>query len=51
VLATGGTAAAACALVESLGASVQGCSFLVELAFLGGRHKLGGRRIEQLVRY
>ena len=51
VLATGGTAAAACALVESLGATVQACSFLVELAFLGGRNKLGGRRVEQIVRY
>ena len=51
VLATGGTAAAACALVESLGASVHGCSFLVELSFLGGRQKLQGRRIEQIVRY
>lgn len=51
VLATGGTAAAACTLVESLGATVQGCSFLVELSFLGGRQKLGSRRIERLVRY
>lgn len=51
VLATGGTAAAACALAESLGATVQGCSFLVELSFLGGRQKLAGRRIERVVRY
>ena len=51
VLATGGTAGAACALVESLGATVQGCSFLVELEFLHGRAKLGDRRIERLVRY
>lgn len=51
VLATGGTAAAACALVESLGATVQGCSFLVELSFLAGRQKLAGRRIERVVRY
>jgi adenine phosphoribosyltransferase len=51
VLATGGTAAAACALVESLGATVRGCSFLVELAFLQGREKLPSRRIERLVGY
>jgi adenine phosphoribosyltransferase len=51
VLATGGTAAAACALVESLGAVVRGCSFLVELSFLMGRDKLRGRRIERLVVY
>jgi adenine phosphoribosyltransferase len=51
VLATGGTAAAACSLVESLGAEVVGCSFLVELTFLDGREKLAGRRVESLVRY
>lgn len=51
VLATGGTAGAACALVECLGATVQGCSFLVELAFLGGRGKLRGRRVERVVAY
>lgn len=51
VLATGGTAGAACALVESLGATVYGCSFLVELGFLKGRTKLGRRRIERLVGY
>ncbi|HEX4933676.1 MAG TPA: adenine phosphoribosyltransferase [Gemmatimonadaceae bacterium] len=51
VLATGGTAAAACALVESLGAVVQGCSFLVELEFLRGRDKLDGRRVERIVAY
>jgi adenine phosphoribosyltransferase len=51
VLATGGTAAAACALVESLGATVKGCTFLVELSFLHGRTKLGNRRIERLIAY
>ncbi|MGQ0712422.1 MAG: adenine phosphoribosyltransferase [Gemmatimonadaceae bacterium] len=51
VLATGGTAAAACSLVEALGAGVHGCSFLVELTFLQGRARLGGRRVERLVRY
>jgi adenine phosphoribosyltransferase len=51
VLATGGTAAAACALAESLGATVQGCSFLVELSFLAGRRKLRERRIERVVTY
>ena len=51
VLATGGTAVAACALVESLGAVVRGCSFLVELAFLNGRERLPGRRIERVVSY
>lgn len=51
VLATGGTAAAACSLVEALGAAVRGCSFLVELSFLAGRERLAGRRVERLVQY
>ncbi|MHC5067136.1 MAG: adenine phosphoribosyltransferase [Planctomycetota bacterium] len=40
VLATGGTAAAAVALLEELGASVRSASFIVELAFLGGADKV-----------
>lgn len=51
VLATGGTADAACRLVESLGATVVGVSMLMSLDFLAGRAKLAGRRIEALVRY
>ncbi|MEY4674333.1 MAG: Adenine phosphoribosyltransferase [Planctomycetota bacterium] len=50
VLATGGTMGASCKLVESCGATVLGCCFLVELAFLHGRKKLGGHRIESLIR-
>lgn len=41
LLATGGTAAAAGQLVQSLAANVVGYSFLFELAFLEGRSKLG----------
>lgn len=41
LLATGGTAAACCNLVESLGGEVVACAFLVELAFLKGRDALG----------
>ena len=41
VLATGGTAAAAVRLVESLGGRVVGLAFIIELAFLGGRSRLG----------
>lgn len=37
VLATGGTLAAACALLERLGARVAGGSVVIELAFLRGR--------------
>jgi adenine phosphoribosyltransferase len=40
LLATGGTVAAACRLVDSAGGRVQGCAFLIELSFLGGREKL-----------
>ena len=51
LLATGGTAAAAVQLAEELGGQVMGLVFLVELAFLNGRKKLEGRRVETLVRY
>lgn len=50
LLATGGTAAAACRLVERQGIVV-GCSFLIRLAFLGGRERLSGRRVSSLVSY
>ena len=40
VLATGGTAAAVCELVERLGGVVVQCNFLMELSFLNGRDKI-----------
>lgn len=40
LLATGGTMAAACRLVEELGGGIVGTAFLVELAFLNGAEKL-----------
>jgi adenine phosphoribosyltransferase len=40
VLATGGTASAACRLVRSMGAEVVACAFLLELDFLNGRNHL-----------
>lgn len=40
LLATGGTAAAAAELASSLGATVAGFSFLIDLTFLDGRKKL-----------
>ncbi len=51
LLATGGTAAALCDLVERLGGTVAGCSFLIELGFLKGRRKLEGRSVEALLTY
>jgi adenine phosphoribosyltransferase len=51
LLATGGTAAAFCQLVESAGAEVVGCAFVVELAFLGGRQRLEGREVHSLIVY
>jgi adenine phosphoribosyltransferase len=51
VLATGGTAAAACALVERIGGTVVGCSFLVALSFLPGEKAMSGRRTHSLVIY
>ncbi len=51
VLATGGTMAAGCRLIEQAGGVVAGCAFLVELAFLGGREHLGGYELLSLIRY
>jgi len=51
LLATGGTAAAVCELVETLGGEVVACSFLIELAFLGGRERLAGREVHALLSY
>ncbi len=50
LLATGGTMGAACKLIEACGGTVAGCAFVVELAFLHGRQKLGGQRVESLIR-
>jgi adenine phosphoribosyltransferase len=51
VLATGGTAHAACQLIEKLNAKVVGLSFVIELEFLHGREKLGGYEVSALLRY
>jgi adenine phosphoribosyltransferase len=51
LLATGGTAAAVCDLVEGAGAEVAGCAFVVELAFLRGRERLAGHDVLSLVTY
>jgi adenine phosphoribosyltransferase len=51
VLATGGTMAAACNLVEEAGGVVVGCAFLIELSFLKGRAPLAGRDVFSLITY
>lgn len=51
VLATGGTASAACMLVEKLGGEIVQCNFLVELSFLSGKEKLKGYKVESLLTY
>jgi len=49
VLATGGTAEAACRLLDEAGATVVAFETLVELAFLPGRDRLAGREIHATV--
>jgi adenine phosphoribosyltransferase len=51
LLATGGTAAAAAALVQKLGAEILEIAFLIELSFLRGRDKLKQYPIRSLVVY
>jgi adenine phosphoribosyltransferase len=51
LLATGGTAQALCGLVERAGGEVAGCAFVIELAFLDGRSRLGGYDVHSLLSY
>ena len=50
LLATGGTMAASCRLIESLGAEIVSCAFVIELEFLKGREKLQ-HEVVSLVKY
>ena len=51
LLATGGTAAAAIALMQKLGAHILEVGFLIELQFLNGREKLPGLPVRSIVVY
>jgi len=51
LLATGGTANAACQLVERLGATVDSVLFLVELLPLRGRDRLAPRDVHAVIQY
>ena len=51
LLATGGTAKAACELIEKLGGVVAGLVFLVELDFLDGREVLADYDVYSVLSY
>ncbi len=51
LLATGGTAAASCKLINKLGAEIIACAFVVELDDLKGREKLADFHVHSLVHY
>ena len=51
VLATGGTASAACRLIERLQGTIVGCSFLIRLGFLDGLERLSSRRVHSLITF
>jgi len=51
VLATGGTAKAACKLIEKLGGVVVQCNFIIELQFLKGVDKLKRYDVRPLITY
>ena len=51
LLATGGTAKAACELVELAGAQIVSLNFVIELTELGGREALSGYQVYSLVQY
>ncbi|APQ18177.1 adenine phosphoribosyltransferase [Maribacter hydrothermalis] len=51
VMATGGTANAACKLVEKLGGEIVQCNFLIELTFLNGVSKIKDYPVKSLLKY
>jgi len=51
LLATGGTAAAICDLVEQLGGEIVGLAFVIELTFLEGRKLLEKYDVFSLINY
>ena len=51
LIATGGTARAACDLIEKLGGEVAGCAFVIDLPELRGIEKLGKYKIKTLVSF
>ena len=51
LLATGGTVQACCEMIEACDASIVGCAFLINLAFLGGAEKLKKYPVFSLIEY
>jgi len=51
LLATGGTTESNIRLVEKLGGKVVGIVYFIELAFLNGRDRIKGYRVESLVKF
>lgn len=51
LLATGGTIGACARLIQNSGAEVAGYAFLIELAFLNGRKRLGPGKVFSLISY
>ncbi len=51
LLATGGTMASACKLIEKIGGQVVGIVFLIELADLRGREKISYYNVKSIISY
>jgi adenine phosphoribosyltransferase len=51
LLATGGTVEACCQMIESCGAHVLACCFLIELGFLHGADRLRPHQVFSLIKY
>ncbi|TXE19767.1 adenine phosphoribosyltransferase [Psychroflexus gondwanensis] len=51
LLATGGTAAAACRLIETLGGEIAQVNFIIELDFLQGRQLLPKGKVKSLIHF
>jgi len=51
LLATGGTLAACCSLVQDLGATIEAVAVLIELVELGGRARLGDYPVFSVISY
>jgi len=51
LIATGGTALAACKLIEKAGGVIEECVFVVDLPELGGKKKLAPRKVFAMVEF